>query len=117
MEKEIKYKRGKKKIQTVLAAVAFVLLCIFLQYVMMNVSMAMWTTSPVAISVLGTFLIAAVKRRQEQNFNEYGEPVNVDTDHRCNEAVRTILQALSLYAVSYCITLILWLAYKIVHMP
>ncbi len=69
------------------------------------------------ISVLGTFFIAAVKRRQEQNFNEYGEPVNVDTDHRCNEAVRTIFQALSLYAVSYCITLILWLAYKIVHMP
>ena len=90
MEKEIKYKRGKKKIRTVLAVVAFVLLCIFLQYVMMNVSMDMWTISPV---------------------------VNVDTDHRCNEAVRTILQALSLYAVSYCITLILWLAYKIVHMP
>ena len=110
MEKEIKYKRGKKKIRTVLAVVAFVLLCIFLQYVMMNVSMDMWTISPVAISVLGIFLIAAVKRRQEQNFNE-------DTDHRCNEAVRTILQALSLYAVSYCITLILWLAYKIVHMP
>lgn len=117
MEKEIKYKRGKKKIRTVLAVVAFVLLCIFLQYVMMNVSMDMWTISPVAISVLGIFLIAAVKRRQEQNFNEYGEPVNVDTDHRCNEAVRTILQALSLYGVSYCIIFILWLAYKIVHMP
>ena len=81
MEKEIKYKRGKKKIRTVLAVVAFVLLCIFLQYVMMNVSMDMWTISPVAISVLGIFLIAVVKRRQEQNFNEYGEPVNDAMDY------------------------------------
>lgn len=116
MEKEIKYKRGKKKIRTVLAVVAFVLLCIFLQYVMMNVSMDMWTISPVAISVLGIFLIAAVKRRQKQNFNEYGEPVNMDMDPRCNEAVMTIIQALSLYAVSYCIIFILWLAYKIAQM-